>query len=304
LALKTNKIFLFILKISISSVLLYVVLSKTGLGSVLSILRNINPFYFITAVFLYILSQFISTLRWKLLLPHTFGIRNLFSLYMIGAFFNTLLPGIVGGDAVKGFYLYQATGKGSLIFASIFMERYLGFVVLITICVIAYPFGYHYLRGSQVEWLLPFVVISFIFASLLVFGLRLGKRIKLLSDFYEYFHAYRNQKDMIRKALFLSVLIQVLGISSVYVLATGIGQHIPFLACLIFVPLIVIFTMIPISISGLGVREGSFVLFFGFIGVKPEFAAAISFSWFIAMVMGNLVGLMEYLKYKKEGFKL
>ena len=304
MVLKANKITFLILKVSISSVLLYVVISKTGFESVLSILRNIDPLYFISAVVLYILSQFISSLRWKLLLPHAFEVKKLFSLYMIGAFFNTLLPGIVGGDAVKGFYLYKATGKGTLTFASIFMDRYLGFVVLIAICTIAYPFGYNYLHGSEVEWVLPFVIISFVLASLLIFGLRLGKNIKILSDFYEYFHSYRNQKGVIRNALFLSVLIQGMGLFAVYVIAIGIGQHIPFLACLIFVPLIVIFTMIPVSISGLGVREGSFVLFFGFIGVKPQFATAISFSWFITMVVGNLIGLTEYLRYKKEGVKL
>ena len=39
--------------------------------------------------------------------------------------------------------------------------------------------------------------------------------------------------------------------------------------------------MIPVSISGFGVREGAFVLLFGLIGVKPEAATAISLSWFV-----------------------
>ena len=73
---------------------------------------------------------------------------------MIGAFFNTFLPGIIGGDAVKGFYLYKATGKVGLALASVFMDRYLGFVVLIAICAIAFPFGYQYLHGSNIEWIL------------------------------------------------------------------------------------------------------------------------------------------------------
>ncbi len=301
---KVNNILFFILKVSISLVLLYIVLSKTGLQTVLSILKNINPLYFILAVLLYLVSQFVSTLRWKLLLPNSIGTKKLFSLYMIGAFFNMLLPGLVGGDVVKGFYLYQATGKGALTFASIFMDRYLGFVVLIAICLIAYPFGYHYLRGSRLELLLPFIVVFFTAGSLLVFGLRLGKRIKLFSDFYEYFHVYRNQKEIIQKALSLSVLIQLIGIFTVYILSIGLGKHIPFLACLIFIPLIIIFTMIPVSISGLGIREGSFVLFLGFIGVESEFATAISLSWFITMVVGNFIGFIEYLKYKKEDSKL
>jgi uncharacterized membrane protein YbhN (UPF0104 family) len=277
-------------------------LSKTGIEQVYSTLKRMSIYAFAAAVLLFILAKLISTMRWKLLLPKLLSFRKLFSLYMIGSFFNTILPGVIGGDAVKGFYLYRAIGKGSLTLASIFMDRYLGFVVLMGICAVAFPFGYSYLQGSLIEWLLPTVVVSFILASVLIFGLRLGKGIMLLSGFYNYFHAYRNQAGVIGKALLLSVFIQLSGIISVYILALGIGQHIPFLACLVFLPLIILFSTLPISISGLGVREGAFVLLFGFVGIKPEIATAISLSWFVTFIVGGLLGLLEYIRYRKEKF--
>lgn len=255
---------------------------------------------FIFAIFLYLFAQLLSTLRWKLLLPGVIGIRKLFSLCMIGSFFNTLLPGIIGGDAVKAFYLYKAIGKSSLTIASIFMDRYLGFTMLMAICTIAFPFGYTYLLGSRIEWLLPLVVLSFIIASLLIFGLRLGKRIKIVSGFYDYFHAYRHQKTVIGKALLISVIVHLSNIFAVYILALGLGEHISFIVFLIFLPLIILFTMLPISISGLGVRESAFVVLFGLIGIKPEISTALSLSWFLSTAIGSLVGLFEYIRYKKE----
>jgi uncharacterized membrane protein YbhN (UPF0104 family) len=300
LALKANKILLSVIKLSISSVFLYFVFEKTGLTQVLRTLSRINIIAFIAAIFLYVFAQLISTLRWKLLLPDGLGLKKLFSLYMIGAFFNTFLPGIIGGDAIKGFYLYKITGKVGLALASVFMDRYLGFVVLIAICAVAFPFGYQYLYGSNIEWILLSVILSFIIGSFLFFGLRIGQHIKHLADLYNYFHIYRNERGMIGKALLLSVFIQFSGFLAVYILALGLGQHIPFLSLLIYLPLIILIAMIPISISGLGVREGAFVLFFGFIGVKPDAAAAISLSWFISASAGSLIGLIEYVKYKKE----
>jgi uncharacterized membrane protein YbhN (UPF0104 family) len=300
LALITNRTLTLIAKLTISSVLLYFVLSKTGFGKVLITLKGMSLPAMIAAILLYILAQFISTVRWKLLLPEIFGIKKLFSLYMIGAFFNTILPSVIGGDAIKGLFLYRETGKGGLTLASIFMDRYIGFVVLILICAAAFPFGYKYFHGSRVEWLLPVIVISFIIASFLIFGLRLGKSLKMLSGFYDYFRIYRNQKEVMIKASLLSLLIQIFGILSVYILSLGIGQHIPFIACLIFIPLIIMFTTLPVSISGIGVREGAFVLFFNLIGIKPEVSTAISLSWFISMTAGSLLGLIEYLRYKKE----
>ncbi len=304
MALKVNKIFFTIIKLAVSSFLLYIVLSKTGLEKVFEILKKMSLPAFFAAILLNIFAQLISTFRWRFLLPAGIGIRKLFSLYMIGAFFNNFMPGVIGGDAVKGYYLYQATGKGGLSLASIFMDRYIGFVGLLAICTAAFPFGFKYMQGSRVEWLLPLVVLSFIVASLLIFGLRLGKRLRTLSEFYNYFHAYRNQKEVIGKAFLLSVLIQVSAVVAVYLLSLGIGQHVPILACLIFLPLIVLFTTIPLSISGLGIRESGFVLFFGLVGIKPEAATAISLAWFIATSIGSLIGLFEYIKYKKESISI
>jgi hypothetical protein len=60
------------------------------------------------------------------------------------------------------------------------------------------------------------------------------------------------------------------------------------------------FTTIPFSISGIGIREWAFVLFLGLIRIKPEFATAISLSWFAAIAGASLLGFIEYLRYKKE----
>lgn len=298
--LKAKKIFLLALKLTVSTALLYTVLSRTGPKQVFSILKGVNLYAFISAILIYIFSLFISSLRWKLLLPGILGIKKLFSLYMIGSLFNAILPGLIGGDAVKAFYLYRAIGRGSLTLSSIFMDRYLGFVMLIAICAIAFPFGYFYFHNSPIAWMLPIIVSAFIIASLLIFGLRLGKRIKIVSECYDYFHSYRNQKGIIAKALFISALVQLLGILAVYILALGLGEHVPFLACLVFLPLIIMFTTLPVSISGIGVREGAFVVFFGLIGIRPDVATALSLSWFLTRTAGSLLGLIEYIRYKKE----
>ena len=302
MALKQNRVLLLLLKLTISSLLLYIVLSRTGIEKVLSTLKDISIPAFVGAMLLYIFAQFISSVRWKLFLPPQLGIRKLFSLYLIGSFFNTILPGLIGGDAVKGFYLYRATRNGSLALASIFMDRYIGLVVLILICSLALPFGFGYFQGSHIAWTVPIIFFSFVIASFLIFGLRLGQRIKLISSFYYYFHTYRNQKDIIAKSMLLSVIIQILGIVSIYLLAHGFNQPIPFTALLVFVPLAILFSTIPVSIAGLGLREGAYVVLFGLINIKPEVATAISLSWFLAITAGSLLGLFEYLRYRKETF--
>ena len=298
MARKLNKILLLILKLVVSSSLLYFVLSNAGVEKVFAIIKTINPLAFIGVIFIYIASIYVSSIRWRLLLPEEFKGKRLFSFYLIGSFFNTFLPGIVGGDAVKTYYLYKETNKGSLSFASVFMDRYIGFISLMTIALISFAAGFKYVKGSLIEWLLPTIVLLFLIGSFAIFRLRLGKGIKALSEFYGYFSEYRSQKMVIIKTLMLSCGIQVMAILSMYIIALGLGQHIYLSYFFIFFPIIVTISTLPISISGIGLREGAFVLLFGMAGVKPEMATAMSFAWFLSTASGGLVGLFEYLRLK------
>lgn len=296
---KLNKIALLIIKLAISSGLLYYVLSKVGAEKVLAIIRTISPLAFIFAITIYIFSIYISTMRWRLLLPNEFKEKKLFSFYMIGAFFNTFLPGVIGGDAVKTYYLYKEINSGSISLSSVFMDRYIGFASLMIMGLVAYIIGFNYIKGSIVEWLLPAIILAFLIGSLVVFGLRFGKRIRVLSQFYDYFDHYRNQKALITKTFFLSLIVQILNIISMYVITLGLGQHISLMYFFIFFPVITTISTLPISISGIGLREGTFVLLFGLVGIKPEMATAMSFAWFLSVAFGGLTGLFEYLRLKK-----
>jgi len=304
LARKLNKILFFAVKLAVSSGLLYFVLSKAGAERVLSVIKTVNPFFFIAAILIYIFSLYIASIRWRLLLPEEFKGQRLFSFYLIGSFFNTFLPGIVGGDAVKTYYLYKETNKGSLSFASVFMDRYLGFIAIMTIGLIAFAAGFQYIKGSLIEWLLPTIVFSFLIGSLVIFRFRLGKRIGVIAEFYEYFHKYSRQKTVIMKALALSFVIQTMSIMAIYVISLGLGQHIPLAYFFIFFPIIITIATLPISVSGIGLREGAFVFLFGMIGIMPETATAMSFTWFLSVACGGLIGLFRYLSLKiskKEG---
>ncbi|MCL5022036.1 MAG: flippase-like domain-containing protein [Nitrospirae bacterium] len=296
---RPNKIIILFAKVLVSGGLLYAVISKTGLGKVFSALKEINVFSFLLAVLIYICAIYISAIRWRLLLHDRFEMRRLFSLYFIGSFFNHLLPGMIGGDAVKAYYLYRDTRKGASAIASVFMDRYVGFSALMLLGVLAFPFGFGYFKGSYIEWILPLMVLSFVAGSFFVFGLRVGRRLKFLSGLYDYFALYREKKAVLVETLVLSLIIQTIIIFAVYALSRGLGVKVPLLPLFIFIPVISTIAAIPISIAGIGVREASFVLLFGFLGISPAEATAVSFAWYLSVAAGSLPGLVEYLRYNR-----
>jgi uncharacterized membrane protein YbhN (UPF0104 family) len=304
-----KKIAILIAKLSVSTLLFYFLLSKVGIQTIINNIRMLSPATFVLAVVMYIAATYLSSMRWNLLIPHDMKIRRLFSLYMIGSFFNTYMPGIIGGDAVKAYYLdkvlkednlasYTPQSSLSIAIASVFMDRYIGFSALLSISIIAFPFGFKYLEGTHVKWLMPMVLVAFISGSIIVFKFRLGERIKFLFKIYEYFQIYSRKRYILFKAFLYSLVIQISGIVAIYILSKGISLNISFLSLLIFVPIIIFISFIPVSISGIGLIEGAFVIFLGTIGVPSDLAITLSILWFLSVVAASLWGLFEYLRFK------
>jgi uncharacterized membrane protein YbhN (UPF0104 family) len=240
----------------------------------------------------------VSTFRWRLLIVSKPPVRRLFALYITGSFFNIILPGLIGGDAVKGYYLYKETGNLPESMASIFMERYLGFTALFIIGAVAWPFAYPYLKGTGAFlWAFPLFLLAFIIGSIVFFTFKAGKkRIRLLNDFYGYFDYY--DRKTLLKGIGFSFLVQLLVILQVFALSRGLGLAEGLLVFFVFIPIITTLAVLPISISGLGIREASFVLLFGAVGVSPQAATALSFSWFLSLAAGALFGIVEYMRLK------
>lgn len=303
-----KKIAVLILKLSVSAVLFYLLISKIGTKTIIHNIKLSSPLSFITAVGMYMLATFFSSLRWKLLIPQSMRTKRLFSMYMIGSFFNTCMPGIIGGDAVKAYYLSSELKKSqksavsgreaSIAVASVFMDRYVGFSAMLVISMIAFPFGFRYLEGTPVKWFMPIVLAGFIFGSIVVFKFRFGERFRFLFKVYEYFKVYSRKKEVLFKAFLYSVVIQISGIVAIYILSKGISLNITFLSLLIFVPIIILISFIPVSISGIGLREGAFVIFLGTIGVPPDLSVTLSILWFLSVVVASLWGLFDYLRFK------
>ncbi len=307
-----------IAKLSVSAVLFYLLVSKVGGKTILYNIRLLDPGAFFAAVGLYIIASYVSTLRWKLLIPYESKTSRLFSMYMIGSFFNTYMPGIIGGDAVKAYYLNKelhATGstlkaqgqeaeRPSLVvaIASVFMDRYVGLSALLALGIVAFPFGIGYLARASIQWpviwIVPVATSVFLVSSLLIFKFRIGVRLKFLFKTYQYIQFYRSRKNILGRCFIYSIIIQLLTISSVYVLAKGLSLDTSFLSLLIFVPIIILVSFLPLSISGIGLREGAFIFLLGSTGIPAEKSMTLSIMWFLSVFVAGVWGLFEYLRFK------
>lgn len=282
----------FFIRFTVTVLLILYLFKKIEVKHVLNHLFLINPLIFLSASLLYILSSYISTLRWKIFLSNEVKVSELFSLYLIGSFFNNVLPGIIGGDVVKIFMIKEKVGLKKA-FASVFMERYTGLCALLLISFIFFCLFYTKLPQDIFIWSVPAGFLLFILGT--IFILLIGKT-KFFREFHDYILTFN--KNQILQALFYSFLVQFTVILSVYVIFLGVGISVSFFEVCIFLPIIILISMLPISLSGIGVREWSFILFFGkSFGDTP--IVAVSFLWFLSQVFASFTGGVEYLRFKK-----
>ena len=295
---KAKKTAILLLKLIVSTTLMTLVLKGAGVDKVFGLLLGADPLLFGAAILVFLVIMAICSIRWGMLLPDHFSFRRLYPLQLIGAFFNIFMPGLVGGDALKVYYLYKEMGQGARALASVFMDRYLGYSALMLMGALAYPFGMKYFTEPWTKLLLPGIVCGFVIVSLVLFLARPGGRFAFVGKVHDMFHIYWSDKPMLARAVGLSLGIHVLSATSVWLVAASIGEPVGLLTLMVFVPVIATLAALPISVSGLGIREYAFIMLLGAIGVSKESAAAISLGWFITMSLGGLPGVLFFLLEK------
>jgi len=284
------------------------------LASLRETLLNTDVMLLLCALFLYLLSQLVRTLRWWLLLNRRSRppFLSLLSLYFIGMFFNQFLPTSIGGDVVRGYYLWKETDDKEHALSSILMERFAGFFMLFVISLLASLVG---MIGMGTSFLLvsvfiaslfPIVAMSFFFvpgcfefANRILLLRRLGIRKKIAPIYYAAL-AYRKEWRRLAGALLLSLLFQIILILVYYCLSLSLRLSIPAGYFCLLVPMITASAMMPFSLNGLGIREGVSVLLFSRVGTTNAQALSLSFLMLLVGFVSGLVGGMIYPFFRSE----
>jgi hypothetical protein len=264
-------------------------------------------------IVVYAAGQWLSAWRWWILLrPVDLQVPYLrmVAFYFIGMFFNFFLPTIVGGDAVKAILLSRETGAPARSTMSVFMERNVGLLALLTIATaaawIAPPVA---VKGISLLHLALLLFGGFIAANVVLADRRayrfvdylvaltpLGRIRSKAASLYDAVVPYRAQawRGVIAAAIAQSFLFQAIVILVVFLNARALALDVPVAAIAVFVPLISLAGMLPISVNGLGIREVLYVLLFGRIGVPADVAFTLSVLYTAVTFGASLPGGIVY----------
>jgi uncharacterized protein (TIRG00374 family) len=294
-----------IISLGVGLALLAALVYKSGPADFAQIIGTLEPGFWLAAFFLYLIAQLISCYRWHLLLKAEkieLPLRRLTIFYFLGMFFNLFLPTMVGGDAARGYAVYRASDKQESALVSVLVDRFCGMGALMTIGFAAMLLSYSSVASTGVVGPLSFLMGLFLLSILLLVNVNILRTplkfifrgpvpnwaMKLVRV-YEAFRVYGAHKEALIKAGVLSFLVQGLGIVVYYFLARALGLTVPLIYFFLFVPIITAVSLIPITFSGLGVREGMALMLFSRIGVPAPVAISLTLSWWITVAVMTLL---------------
>lgn len=300
-----------LLKLSVSVVLIAVFFAKLDIdaGRLFAAWRSADAGLLVFAVVVFFISNLIGASQWQILLSAQ-GVRlhyrHIVASYLTGVFLNSFLIGNIGGDVVRVNDIRRETGNGPAGFAATFMDRFLGFLALLSLSVLAYPLA---ATGVDSEIRAPMLALACAMGVVLVLGF--SRRV---SRYFQSFVArrlppragevlgrviaglilYRGKRRAVLTACVLSVIVQLLRICSFFLVGVSFGMTAPFYCYLLFLPLIATVTAIPVSFGGLGIRENTTALLFATVGVPSATAWSLGFFGYLVGIVSSLPGAIIF----------
>lgn len=321
---------LFLLKLFFALLMVWYLVHRGFLtrGSVLT-LTQINTLHLVFLAGLsFFLSVVLSATRLMTLLrliDISVGFWHSVKLTLIGFFFNLVLPGVIGGDVVKGFYLmkaeHQHKGRSTGI---VVIDRILGVFGLMTIGLAAIIYLLLHYRSSlsaySFQIFFSVLVLSgislFLFLSMFLWGnnLRIRKKIQALLtaivpqgivyNMIESIGMLVTYPRIIFRAFFLSLCIHIISLLGILILSRMIDVPLPNAATLFAIfALILLFGIVPVTPGNVGWTE--LLASHSLLAIGSSAGAEIFLYWRIITVLCSLPGGLLYLvttKDKKSNF--
>jgi uncharacterized membrane protein YbhN (UPF0104 family) len=303
-----DKRWLNVLKIVVSGgLMIYLLAFQVDLGQLWQVVRQARWWYLVAAMVLMVAGTALRAVRWRILLQAldiAVPLQSLVHLYFVGAFFNIFLPTGLGGDAVKMTRLARVTGRVPEAIGTTLVDRATGLWVLFVLALSALPFSYTLLPQGWAP-IIALGTLGGVIGGWVVMGTPLvpwlGSQVRLpgqakLERFY--YSISQLGYPALGKACAVSLIFDLLLILFNVLIACGLNVGQPLGIFVLFTPIVSFSLALPVSIGGLGVREQTYVLLFGSLGVSDAAAAAMSLTNYALtnLVVGLLGGALYALE--------
>ena len=239
-------------------------------------------------------------------------------MYLIGVFFNNVLPSSVGGDLVKAFYIarHQERRRVEAVL-SVMIDRVLGLYSLLLISMMAVAYDLQFVLnnpGLRVMAGLSLALVAGMTVALIIgFSTRIDRAFRVTAmlrrrpklhkivEVFEAMQLFGKQRGAIVLSILVSVLAQVISLIFFYCVGQVLGYtDVPVAAYVFCMPLGFLATAVPIAPAGIGVGQVAFsYLFQAYAPLSGDLGAVSITAFQLGMLVWGGIGAIFYVKYRE-----
>lgn len=309
---------LFGLKMLFSLALLAAVLARVHPSDILGALAQADPWIVAGWYSIFPLLVLLSAWRWAALAPRLSFSTSL-KYTWIGIFFGHVLPGAISGDVAKGLSLaLKDVEARSGLAASIVAERTLGLAALVVFFDLACAFVWVNYGDARPELrLLAITALLLSLAGMLAatvalwITLRIGSGVpgaqaswvaRAITGTVNATRFYASRPRTVARGFAISLLIQLVNVVAFFLSFLALRLDAGLLVAALVYPVLAVTLMIPISISGIGVRDATLAVLFGLFGLPAASGVAISWLTLLSTIPNVAIGgaVQLYEMYRKR----
>ncbi len=303
------------LKWIFSLTLIICVFYKVDFYSLQDGFKLITWWYYPLSILFFILLQLIATKRWKLfLLDNDF--KELLKLNFIAQYYAFIIPSSITADVTKAIQVNKKKNSNSIIISGLIIDRWIGFICLIGIVVVAL----HYCQVPLFKKFLFPVLLSFVlltFSFLLLYtpfyvsflnlisrwpicsSNKINKILLFLSDTVSNMKNYVINYKLLFNVFLYSIIFQLLLAISYLPLNYIFQFHLSLSDYVLISGITQVLVLLPIGIGGVGIKDVSFVSMMGILGIASEKVIAATLVGYPVLLLFVLLGWIFTLFIKK-----
>jgi len=327
-----SKYISYLLRFIVAGAALYLAFRGENFSEVVKIMRGLNKPIFALAIGFYVVAQLIFVARWSLLLKVQsikIGFWPAVRLHFLGLFYNNCLPGAIGGDLPRAWYVTRHTDKKLEAALSVFVDRVIGLIGMLIMAFGCYwfipeenivgavrepPLHFSFeinLFRRLAEYKSVFIWLGVAFAVVIVLlvlnsrgrnllssGFNVIRRhgASVLSKVRQSIRIYCHKWPAIVGALLLTFCCQGMTVMAMWLVGREIGIDVSAKYYFIFFPISWLLGAVPISVGGLGIMEGWLKMMFMRVGtMSGGDALALALCQRLIFLITSLPGAIIHL---------
>ena len=282
---------MFVLKLVIGLAILSLVLMRVDVGSIWSATTALDSSAIVIALLLTFVAHFINAVKLRIFLPHL-SLAQSVRFTLIAVFYGTALPGQLAGDEVKALRLARASEVDTAsVVGAVTVDKVIGLFALLLLTALGLGIS-HDQFSPEISRTALAVTVPACVGLVAILVLPLPSWFGRWSEKLSAWHTLTLTPATLLKALVVGLIFQSFCIGLFVVVGQALGIDLPIANWAVVVGLIGVVLLLPLTIAGIGLRDGTLLTVLGALGQNQGAAIALSFALLALNIVAAFVGFV------------